>query len=229
MFSGRSSETTIGGRIGWWITEIVVVFIGVYLAFLLEGYRADQQDERQKQQVYTALHNYFSLISPNLKRSAQYADSAYADPFLEAYQNDEMPRLEPLPYFTQAINESTWRAMLQSGAIDLLNASFILQVDNFYAINERLRQETMHVNRMQDRYLLPNANADITTFYNSETKRVKPLYRWYVEYLKSNSQYLETMKRQADTVIAELERKLSKERLENLKSDSLEKNNSSTQ
>jgi hypothetical protein len=225
MFSGRSSEPTIWGRIGWWVAEIVVVFLGVYLAFLLEGYRADQQDEQQKQQVYTALHNYFSLISPNIKRSAQYTDSAYVDPFLEAYQNDEMPRLEPLPYFTQVINESTWRAMLQSGAIDLLDASFILQVDNFFVANERLRQETMHVNRMQDRYLLPNANADITTFYNSETKRVKPLYQWYVEYLKSNSQNLETMKRRADTIIAELERKLSKERLENLKSDSSEENN----
>lgn len=229
MFSGRSSETTIWGRIGWWGAEIVVVFIGVYLAFLLEGYRADQQDERQKQQVYTALHNYFSLISPNLKKSAQYADSTYADPFLEAYQNGEMPRLEPLPYFTQAINEGTWRAMLQSGAIDLLNPSFILQVDNFFAASERLRQETMHVNRMQNRYLLPNANADITTFYNSETKRVKPLYRWYVEYLKSNSQYLETMKRRADAIIAELERKLSKERLEKMKSDSLGKNYSPKQ
>lgn len=201
----------------------MVVFIGVYLAFLLDGYRADQQDERQKQQVYAALYNYFSLISPNLERSAQQADSAYSNPFLEAYQNEEMPRLEPLPYFTQAINESTWRAMLQSGAIDLLDASFILQVDNFFATNELLRQETTHFNRMQDQYLLPNANADITTFYNPDTKEVRPLYRWYIDFLKSNSTYLKTMKKQADNIIEKLERKMSKKQLRNIKLDSSEK------
>src|SRR5699024_8237543 len=153
----------------------------------------------------------------------------YANPFLEAYQNGEMPRLEPLPYFTEAINESTWRAMLQSGAIDLLDTSFILQVDYFFATNELLRQETTHFNRMQDQYLLPNANADISTFYNPKTKEVRPLYRWYVDFLKSNSAHLKTMKRQVDNIIAELESKLSKERLENLKPDSLEKTNSPKQ
>lgn len=220
MFSGRSSERTIWKRIGWWAAEIVVVFVGVYLAFLLEGYRTDKQNERQKQQIYTALHNYFSLISPNLQRSTQYADSAYINPFLEAYQNDEMPRLKPLPYFTEAINENTWRAMLQSGGIDLLDVSFVLQVDNFFATSEIFRQETMHVNRMQDQYLLPNANADITEFYNPETKRVRSLYRWYVEHLKSNSHHLKTMKKQADSIIAELERKMNKEQLEKAKPDS---------
>ena len=132
-----------------------------------------------------------------------------------------MPRLEPLPYFTEAINESTWRAMLQSGAIGLLDASFILQVDNFFATNKLLRQETTHFNRMQNQYLLPYVDADITKFYDTATKKIKLLYRWYLNFLKSNPTYLRTMNRQAGSIIAKLENKMSSEQLKKAKDDSI--------
>lgn len=51
----------------WLFLELVVVFIGVYLAFLFQSYNENQKIDREKEKVYSALKfelEYFRIVLP---------------------------------------------------------------------------------------------------------------------------------------------------------------------
>lgn len=219
MFSGRPNETTIWSRIVWWIAEIAVVFIGVYLAFSLESYRTEQNNEHKRQQIYTSLYNYFENASANLKQ-VQSFKSDFAMPFLKAYENEQMPRLKPLPFFGSGSSDETWSAMLQTGGIDLLDVNFILQVDGFFTNLRFINEKSENVMGLYNQYLLPKINADISTFYNTESKQIRPLYSWYVQFLNNFPNSIKRMEEKSNNIMAVLEEKMNKQQLKKTKVDS---------
>jgi hypothetical protein len=85
--------------IGFWLAELLVIFLGVYLAFMLKSHRINRQREQKRQQIYTSLYRYFSVAAPSLKKSFARSDSTYFEPFLKSYQKDEMPQLQIPGFF----------------------------------------------------------------------------------------------------------------------------------
>lgn len=219
MFSGRPNEITIWSRMAWWLTEIAVVFIGVYLAFLLDSYRTEQNNEHKRQQIYTSLYNYFEHASANLQQ-VQSFKSDFAVPFLKAYENEQMPRLKPLPFFGSGFSDETWGAMLQTGGINLLDVNFILQVDGFFTNLRFINEKLKNVNGLYNQYLLPNINADISTFYNTESKEIRPLYSWYVQFLNNFPNGIKRMEKKSNNILAVLEEKMNKQQLKKAEMDS---------
>src|SRR5699024_4171657 len=108
----------------------------------------------------------------------------YIKPFLKAYQKEKMPRLKLWPFVKISTNDHMWNAMLQSGGLSLLDLQLIQEVSRFYDLIEKMKQLSTHFNRMTNKYLLPSYNADISTFYNTKTKKIRPQYRWYIHFLK---------------------------------------------
>lgn len=211
MPGGSSNNGTIWTTIGSWVGEIVVVFIGVYLAFLLSGYRTNQQNEQKKQQIYASLHEYF--LSFNFQHTANAIDSTHGQPFLKAYEKGEMPRLKPLPFLRSSMSNDTWQAILQAGGIDLLDVNFILQIDDLFAKVRSLRQSIKNFNYMSNQYLLPYPEADISRFYNTKTKKIRPLYEWYVTFLKQTPPHLRDMQMRVDSMLAIIEKRMDKQEL----------------
>lgn len=208
-----------GRDLGFWFAELVAIFISVYLAFLLNGHRIHRQDVHKKQQIYTTLYKYFSGVH----YSAKYHRGAiklYVNPFLTAYKKKEMPRLKKWPFVKISINDHTWNAMLQSGSLDLLDIKLIQKISHFYGEAQRIRQRSTHFNRMSDTYLLPYLNADISRFYNTKTKEIKPQYEWYIDYLKHFQTYKNYNKEQSADILETLKKKMNKKQLQKVKADS---------
>lgn len=206
-------------RIGYWIVEAAIIFISVYLAFLLNGYRNSEQQEHKKQQIYTALYQKFSTIAKIDKQNSAM-DSLYVRPFLKAYRNNKMPRLKKWPFLKLTINDNTWNAMLQAGGISLLDIELIRKVSNFYHHVDMLRQETIRFNKMTDKYLISNINAGISTFYNTETKKLLPRYQWYIHFVEYYEYAIDYLADEAKEILKMLREKMNNQQLQKITNDS---------
>lgn len=208
-----------GKDIGIWFAELVAIFISVYLAFLLNGYRIQQQHEHKKQQIYTALYRYFSEL--NIKKAKKQFENEYVAPFLKPYRKKEMPRLKRPPrVIIYSISDHTWNAILQAGGIDLLDVNLIMQINYFFNTNRRGNAMIDHYNKMVDKYLIPNYNANISTFYNTKTKKLKPQYEWYVNYITFMRATTKIEIREVTRILKMLKNKMNNEQLQKIEGDS---------
>lgn len=208
-----------GKDIGIWFAELVAIFISVYLAFLLNGYRIHRQDVHKKQQIYTALYRYFSEMG--IKKAKKHFENEYVTLFLKPYRKKEMPRLKKPPrLIIFSINDHTWNAMLQTGGIDLLDVKLIRQVNFFFSAVQREKVMINHFNKMTDKYLLPNYNADINTFYNTKTKKLSPPYEWYVNYITFSRDQFNQLESTTERILKMLRKKMNNEQLQKIEADS---------
>ena len=217
MFSQQSKKRTFWTRIGWLIAEIVVVFIGVYLAFLLEGYRTSQQNDQKEQQIYASLYRLFDGMSADLENAKAFQQN-FAEPFMDAYRSGDMPRPQPLPFAGSGFSTDSWSAMLQAGGINLLDVRFILSIEEFYAGARYVDKQLVNYNNLSNQILLPNAEADLDTFYNTETGSIRPQFSWYVEFMRSFPVLINDLNRDTAEIITLLEEKMDNQQLSAMQS-----------
>lgn len=215
MFKRRLQNKSWWSKTKWFAAEIFVVFIGVYLAFLLEGYRTERQNEQKRQQIYSSLYTMFEGFSTDMAQSKSF-EKNYSTPFLEAYENGEMPRLKPLPFWGSGFSAETWSAMLQAGGIDLLDVNFILQIEFFFSNIRYLDKRLNNVNNLYNRYLLPDMNSNISTFYDTETNKIRPRYTWYIDFLNFFPAYMNNLEESSNEILSQLETKMDKQQIEAL-------------
>ena len=218
MLRKRMKNQPAWRRISWLAAECLVVFTGVYLAFLLDGYRTVQENEQKQQQIYSALYTIFDGMSGDLE-GARAFQRGFAEPFLEAYENGEMPRPRPLPFAGSGFSTDSWSAMLQAGGINLLDVGFILRIEEFYAGARYVDKQLQNYNRLSNQILLPNAEAGLETFYDRETGSIRPQFSWYVEFMQSFPATINNLDEGADDIIVLLEEKMHEEQLKKLQQD----------
>lgn len=122
-----------------------------------------------------------------------------------------MPRLKPLPFLRANISNDSWEAMLQAGGIDLLDVNSILQIEDLFGKVRSFDQSINNFNQMSNRYLLPYTKADIRQFYNIKTKKIKPLYKWYVDFLRQAPPQLREMQTRADSILKIVDKRMDKQ------------------
>jgi len=49
------NKSRLLSRVGRWTAELILVFVGVYAAFWLNGYQQHQQDSRRRDQILASL------------------------------------------------------------------------------------------------------------------------------------------------------------------------------
>jgi hypothetical protein len=106
-------------RVGNWVAELVLVFVGVYAAFWFNNYQQHRQDAERRDQI---LHSFEQQLregieSGKINRAKQERE---ATEFQRALNAGEMPPLRPF-VFTTDYSPSDWATMLQSGGVQLLD------------------------------------------------------------------------------------------------------------
>jgi hypothetical protein len=215
-----SIKNTILKDVLFLVAEAAFIFISVYFAFVLNSHRIQRNHEHKRQQIYVALYHYFSAITPGLKKAYDKSDETFISPFLESYREKEMPRLKKAAYSRNYITDKTWNAILQSGGIELLNVKFITQVSAFFNENRIFNRETKHFQHMSVKFLLPNYNADISTFYNTNTKKLKPQYEWYINFVHNIRGSFGRMPVTANKILKMLKKKMNKKQLQKIEANS---------
>src|SRR5947207_15261102 len=106
-------------RIGRWITELVLVFIGVYAAFWLNNYQQHQQDAERRDLILASLEEELQrgIESGKLETAKEEWE---ASEFRRGLDAGEMPPLRPF-VFTTDYSPGDLATWLQAGGIQLLH------------------------------------------------------------------------------------------------------------
>jgi hypothetical protein len=79
-------------RIAEWMVDLVIVFVGVYAAFVLNAYESSREQSDRRQQLLTWLDDYCGESSANLENEQTLIEEALTD-FNRRLYKAEMPDL----------------------------------------------------------------------------------------------------------------------------------------
>src|SRR6266702_3341188 len=115
----RNRRAVFLSRAGRWVTELVLVFVGVYAAFWLNSYQQHQQDAKRHDQFLASLEEQLTEGIDSTKAEGAKQDKTVTE-FRRALDAGEMPALHPFA-FTSDYSASDMATLLQSGGIALLD------------------------------------------------------------------------------------------------------------
>jgi hypothetical protein len=191
------SETTekrsLLSRIGRWIAELVLVFVGVYAAFWLNNYQQHRQDADRRDQILSSLERQLQegIESGKINRAKQEQKAAE---FRRALDAGEMPPLEPF-VFTTDYSPTDWATILQSGGVQLLDVQTLMAVRNDESVIRWGLSRMARYQQLSDALIVPNLDQDISFFYDPATKKLRKRFEIYPQALEATVKFANELER----------------------------------
>ena len=201
-------------KTSWLIAELLLIFLGMYGAFLLERMHDDDMDLLRKKQILQALVDEFSNYEEELGSASHGLDEGYGIPFFTAYSSGEKPFPTPIPFGGMgSVNTGIWEAMLQSGGIEVLDVEIIQEVQGFFKKLQDLLDLYSRFERLTENLILPKMDEPVDFFYESSSIELRNKYKWYVNSLFTVGMSLRELSAQAgktkDLLFGEYQKTLS--------------------
>ena len=210
---GRTQEddsVRAGRRPFRFVAELLVVFIGVYGAFWVEGYWQRLEDRERAATILGALGAELN----NLKENGPYVRDGMG---LALSEHDEARDRggRPLPaYYREAGAEtpsiSVWRATVSSGGVNLLDPELFFSLAEFYNRVESTSERYVRYNVVTEEAILPLLSQGPEAFYDPVTGDLGSRYQVHMDQLRTLRDEVSFIVDRADTlhvrVLAELER-----------------------
>ena len=194
------SVKNLGAKFGWLVAEVVLVFLGMYGAFVLERMHDDDMDLLRKRQILQALVDEFENYEEELSSASSSMDEGYGIPFFTAYSSGEKPFPRPIPFGGMgSVNTGIWEAMLQSGGIEVLEVELIQGVQGFFKKLQDLLDLYSRFERLSESMILPEMDQSVVFFYEPEGSELRDKYKWYVNSLFTVGMSLRELSEQAKT------------------------------
>ena len=184
----------------WLVAELLLVFLGMYGAFLLERKQDEEEDLLRKRQILQALVDEFENYESELSDASHQLDEGYGIPFFKAYSSGEKPFPAPIPFGGMgSVNTGIWQAMLQSGGIEVLEVEVIQSVQGFFKKLQDLLDLYSRFERLSESMILPEMDQSVDFFYEAAGSELRDKYKWYVNSLFTVGMSLRELSDQAKT------------------------------
>ena len=154
-------------RIGRWIAELILVFVGVYAAFWLNNYQQRQQDAERRDQILAFIEQQLSQGIESSKLNRAKEQEPEAAEFRRALNAGEMPPLQPFVFITD-YSPSDLATMLQSGGVQLLDVQTLRALRNDESVIRWGLARMARYQKLSDELIVPNLDQDISFFYDSK-------------------------------------------------------------
>ena len=185
--------------------ELLVVFAGVYAAFLLGAYQERQRDDDRRQAIYRALLSEVDRMDRLVDDQRRVLRDVWIEPMVEPYERGERPFVYGVWLPSGHLGE-TADGLVESG-VGLLDPALVQQVGTHRALVQFMLDQSARALRLSDEQITPRMEAQ--DFYDPESGRLRPQHRWYVvlpEYLMDNA---DRAAASGDSLRAEIERRLA--------------------
>ncbi|MEY2490997.1 MAG: hypothetical protein QOC70_2939 [Verrucomicrobiota bacterium] len=107
------------------LTELVIVFIGVYAAFILSAHQSHQQERQRRGQILALLEKGAAATAASLKQSTLDYDRRLNE-FVTQLAKGEMPEITAISWAT-SFNPDERNWLLQAGGLELLDIETIVR------------------------------------------------------------------------------------------------------
>jgi hypothetical protein len=191
--SQTTEKRSLLSRVGRWIAELVLVFVGVYAAFWLNNYQQHREDAGRRDQILAALEQQLrkGIDSGKINRAKQEQEAAE---FRRALDAGEMPPLKPF-VFTTDYSPIDWATMLQSGGVQLLDVQTLMAVRNDESVIRWGLSRMAWYQKLSDELIVPNLDQDISFFYDPATKKLRKRFEIYPDALDARVTFANQLER----------------------------------
>lgn len=201
------SETTenhsLLGRIGRWVAQLVLVFVGVYAAFWLNNYQQHQQDIKRHDQILALLESELREAAASSRNAGTKADQTVAE-FKRALAAGEMPAIG-LYSFTSDYSATDVATLLQSGGVELLDVKTLTALRNLESVIRRGLNQISHFQSLSDELIAPNLDQDVSFFYDPATKKLRKRFERYPDVLALTANFFHELEKAQTDLLKQIQ------------------------
>jgi hypothetical protein len=190
-------------RAGRWVTELVLIFVGVYAAFWLSSYQQHRQDAERRDRILASIERTLreGIESNKTNRVKQIQRAA---DFQRAANAGEMPPLRPFVFITD-YNPGDFATMLQAGGFQLLDLETLTALRNDEAVIRWGLQRMARYQKLSDELIVPNLDQDISFFYDPATKKLRKRFEIYPEALQETVNFANELERTHNQLLKQIQ------------------------
>ena len=186
-----------------WVTELVLVFVGVYAAFWLNNYQQHRQDAGRRDQILASLAETLreGLESGKVSRAKEEQQAAE---FEQALAAGQMPALRPF-VFTTDYSPADFATLLQAGGIELLDVQTVMALRNDESVIRWGLARMERYQKLSDELIVPNLDQDASFFYDPASKKLRKRFEIYPEALEATVQFARDLERSHTDLLKRIE------------------------
>ena len=201
------SETTENrsplSRLGRWLAELILVFVGVYGAFWLNNYQQHQQNLQRHDQILATLENYLREGIASSNANAASSDREVAE-FKRALAAGEMPPLG-MYSFSSDYSASDIATLLQAGGIELLDVKTLTALRDLESVIRNGLSQVAHFQKLSDELIVPNLDQDISFFYDPATKKLRKRFEKYPDALQMTATFFHALEKAQTDLLKQIQ------------------------
>ena len=208
------SETTekrsLFGRLGRWLAELILVFVGVYAAFWLNNYQQRQQDAEHRDQILASLEQLLrDGIDSN--RAAGAKEEQRAGEFRRALDAGEMPQVGPFVFITD-YNPTDIATLLQSGGVQLIDVNTLMAVRGLESVIRWGLNGLARYQKLSDELIVPNLDQDVSFFYDPATRKLRKRFEIYPQALEATVKFSRELERTETELLKQIQAERQRKR-----------------
>lgn len=188
------------------VSELLIVFAGVYGAFWVERYRGEVEDRERAATILAALTQEID----NLATQGPYVRDAVAAALAD-YDAAVTRGLRPPPAFYREPGAETpsiavWQATVASGGVNLLDPQLFYSLAAFYNRVDSWSQRYLRYNQITEQQVLPRLPRGAEAFYDPATGALDPVFGVHMDQLRTLLEEAGFIVARADTLLQVLQR-----------------------
>jgi hypothetical protein len=183
------------------LSELVIVFIGVYAAFVLSAHQSHEHERQRRGQILALLEKGAAATSANLKQTTVAYDQRMNE-FLTQLAKGEMPGISAISW-ANSYNPEERNWLLQAG-LELLDIETIVRLKELDAVARTGFATMAHYQQISDQLIVPHVGEGPAFFYDPGTKQLRSEYAQYPEMLREGSRFLHELSEKTDRLVSQL-------------------------
>ena len=184
------------------LVEVIIVFIGVYAAFVFNAHQIRKQDQQRRHQILIYLDKQATTSAEKLRQVTLSYDERM-NAFLTQLARGEMPEISPISWATNYnANETNW--ILHGGGLELLDITTIAQLKEVDSAASTGLSTMAHYQQLSDQLIVPHLGEGRRFFYDPGTKQLRQEYALYPDILKQGSKVLHDLLEKTDQLVVQL-------------------------
>ncbi|PYK12102.1 MAG: hypothetical protein DME65_05090 [Verrucomicrobia bacterium] len=181
-------------RLGDWVAELILVFIGVSAAFWLSNYQQHRQDAERRDQILGFIEQTLSKGIKSSKVNRAKEQEPEATEFRRAVDAGEMPPLRPFVFITD-YSPSDLATMLQSGGVQLLDVQTLRALRSDESVIRWGLARMARYQKLSDDLIVPNLDKEISFFYDPATRKLRKQFEIYPKALEARVNFANELER----------------------------------
>lgn len=197
-------------RVGKWTAEVLLVFIGAYAAFWLNGYQERQRNAQRHDAILASLEqDVRDSIAHSHERAESIGQAAAA--FRKRVEAGEMPELAPFVFITD-YSPTDVATLLQSGGSELLDPKTLAALHNLESSVRAWLAEMARYEKLSDQLIVPNVEQGQDFFYDPATKKLRKRFGKYPDWIADAARFFSDVERLETELLKQVQLERQKHR-----------------